>query len=80
MPPILEDNGQIMMRKPGRLASKPLSIDPYLEILREKVTGERNASVRKYLKAKIKMLTSTQHVQETRKNRAAGRTGKPDPA
>jgi hypothetical protein len=44
-------------RKPGQIKNKPLSLDPYLEILREKVTGQKDASVRKYVRAKIRMLT-----------------------
>jgi len=47
----------VSVRKPGRLPSKPLSLDPYLEILREKVTGDKTASVRKYCRAKIRKLT-----------------------
>lgn len=44
-------------RKPGQIKNKPLSLDPYLAILREKVTGQKDASVRKYVRAKIRMLT-----------------------
>ena len=48
---------EFKMRKIGRLGSKKLSMEPYLEIMREKVTGEKNASIRKYIRRKIKMLT-----------------------
>jgi hypothetical protein len=47
------------IRKIGRMPTKPLSIEPYLEVLREKVTGNKNASIRKYLKAKLRKLTAT---------------------
>lgn len=40
------------------MPTKPLSLEPYLEILREKVTGNRKGSVRKYVKMKIKILTT----------------------
>ena len=43
--------------KPGRIGNKPLSLDPYLEVLREHVTGNKKASVRAYCRKKIKILT-----------------------
>jgi hypothetical protein len=42
-----------------KMSNKPLSLEPYLEVLREKVTGNKNASIRKYLRAKLKRLTVT---------------------
>jgi hypothetical protein len=48
---------EINMRKPGRIPTKPLSLEPYLEILREQVTGNKKGSVRKYTRMKIKRLT-----------------------
>lgn len=49
---------ELYMRKPGRMPTKPLSLEPYLEILREQVTGNKKGSVRKYTRMKIKKLTS----------------------
>ena len=40
-----------------KMSNKPLSLEPYLEILREKITGNKDASIRKYVKAKLKRLT-----------------------
>lgn len=63
-----------------------MSIEPYLEVLREKVTGEKNASIRKYLKAKIKKLSTTQGCnigkKESSHTRTAGRkqSSRPAPA
>lgn len=59
------------IRKPGRIANKPLSLDPYLEILREKVTGDKKASVRRYCREKIRKLTH----QEVPRNATTQRTG-----
>jgi hypothetical protein len=42
-----------------KMSNKPLSLEPYLEILREKITGSKNSSIRKYVKAKLKRLTVT---------------------
>jgi hypothetical protein len=46
---------QFKMRKIGRIG--PMTIEPVLEVLRERVTGEKNASIRKHIRRKIKMLT-----------------------
>jgi len=73
---------EIKIMKPGRMPTKPLSLEPYLEILREHVTGSKKASIRKYTKMKIKRLTESPHATETqnRKKRGAGIPGKPSPA
>ena len=73
----------IKIRKPGRMPTKPLSLEPYLEILREQVTGNKKGSVRKYTRMKIKKLTENPHGKETaqtRKKGSAGIPGKPSPS
>ena len=60
------------MQKIGRLSNKPLSLDPYLEILREKVTGDKKASVRRYCAKKIRKLT---HQEVLRNATATQKTG-----
>jgi hypothetical protein len=47
----------IKMRKPGRI-DKPLTMEPYLSVLRERLADESKGHVRKYLRAKIRMLTA----------------------
>jgi hypothetical protein len=45
--------------KVSKMSNKPLSLEPYLEVLREKITGSKNSSIRKYVKAKLKRLMAT---------------------
>lgn len=61
------------------MSSKPLSLEPYLEILRENVTGDKKASVRKYCREKIRKLTDT-NVKETHLKKGRAGPGKPTPA
>jgi hypothetical protein len=42
-----------------KMSNKPLSLEPYLEILREKITGSKNSSIRKYVRAKLRRLAGT---------------------
>ena len=62
------------------MANKPMTLDPYLEILREHVTGDKKASVRAYCRKKLKRLTEDHASKKTKKSRAAGIPGKPTPA
>ena len=44
------------MRSSGKLKDKPLSMEPYLSYLQERLHDESKGTVRKYIRAKIKLL------------------------
>ncbi|MCK9591389.1 MAG: hypothetical protein M0Q91_05200 [Methanoregula sp.] len=44
------------MRPFGKFVDRPLSIEPYLSYLQERLHDESNGSVRKYIRRKLKLL------------------------
>ena len=44
------------MRPFGKFVDRPLSIEPYLSYLQERLHDESKGTVRKYIRAKIKLL------------------------
>ena len=49
---------EIRIRKPGKIGNKPLGIEVYTDYLAERLKDENKGVVRKYIRAKIRMLSN----------------------
>jgi hypothetical protein len=46
----------LRIRKPGRMPTKPLDVAPYVDYLTERLKDENKGHLRKFIRAKIRML------------------------
>ena len=56
---------EIRIRKPGKLGNKPLGIEVYTDYLAERLKDENKGVVRKYIRAKIRMLSVKAAITKT---------------
>jgi hypothetical protein len=63
----------VKMRKPGRI--KEMNLDLYLEVLQDRLANEEKGFLRKYIRAKIKMVRNSNGKSSVKKENRRGTTG-----